>query len=141
VSIEENGVFGGPMEERQNSIGVLVVEDDDLVARTLEAFLLDLGFDTIYVAPDLPTADAFLLEKTPGLGVLDVNIGPHLVFSLAAGLRERRVPIVFSTGWTRAEFPPEWSIHPILQKPYSRTALISALRAAGVELNDPQAAI
>jgi DNA-binding response OmpR family regulator len=129
------------MEERQSSIGVLVVEDDDLVARTLEAFLLDIGFDTIDVAPDLATADAFLLEKTPGLGVLDVNIGPHLVFALAARLRELRVPIVFSTGWTRAEFPSEWSTHPILQKPYSRAALISALRTAGVELNDPHAAI
>jgi DNA-binding response OmpR family regulator len=126
------------MEERYRSVGVLLVEDDDLVALTLEAILLDLGFSEVYVAPDLPTAAALLLEKTPGLGVLDVNIGPCLVFPLAAVLRERGVPIVFTTGWRPGDFPLEWSTHPIVHKPFGRAALIAALRTAGFDPRGPQ---
>jgi DNA-binding response OmpR family regulator len=122
------------MGDLHRSTGVLVVEDNDLVAATLEAVLLDLGFCEVYLAPDLSAGRTLLQERRPGLGVLDVNIGRTLVFPLAQDLREQRIPIVFATALQRDDFPSEWLSHPIVPKPFSKATLVLALHAAGFDL-------
>ena len=121
------------MAKRRYSVGVLVVEDDVLVAMDLEAILWELGFSGIHLAHDLGTGRALLLSRAPGLGILDVNIGGHLVFPLATEMRARQIPIVFSTGRPVSELPPEWARHPILRKPLDPGALTATLGAMGLD--------
>lgn len=112
-------------------MGVLVVEDEPLVALDLKSELSDLGFDDVYLANDLSAGNALLRSKMFCLGILDVNIGRRLVFPFAAELRARRIPIVFFTSLLRSAFPPEWATHPIVAKPLTRNALITSLSSVG----------
>ncbi|HZT20789.1 MAG TPA: response regulator [Dongiaceae bacterium] len=107
--------------------GILVVEDDPMIAMDIAAMLSDLGFQDLHLAYDLATAMALLLAKSPRLGILDVNIGGHLVFPLAEELRARRIPIIFSTGQAPSELPAEWAVYPILSKPLEARMLAAAL--------------
>jgi DNA-binding response OmpR family regulator len=115
------------MARTEHSAGVLVVEDDPIVAMDLLAMLADLGFGSIFLAHDLATGMALLVSKLPGLGILDVNIGGELVFPLAIELRARGIPIIFSTGRAPTELPVEWTAHPILPKPLTAAILAAAL--------------
>ena len=103
------------------------------MAMDLEAILWELGFSGIHLAHDLGTGNALLLSRAPGLGILDVNIGGHLVFPLAMEMRARQIPIVFSTGRPASELPPEWARHPILRKPLDAGALTATLGALGLD--------
>jgi len=109
----------------------LVVEDDFVVAMDVQDLLSELGFRDVYLAHDLRMGRALLLSKAPALGLLDVNIGRHPVFPLAAELRARRIPIIFSTGLAPTEFPSEWATHPIMPKPPNKRALIATLAGLG----------
>ena len=113
------------------SAGILVVEDDPIIAINLAAMLADLGFGNIFLAHNLATATTLLLSKPLSLGILDVNIGEELVFPLAIELRSRCIPIIFSTGRAPAEFPVEWIGHPILSKPPEAGSLAAALGGFG----------
>jgi DNA-binding response OmpR family regulator len=121
------------MAKRRYSVGVLVVEDDSLIAMNVAAILWELGFSDIHLAHDLASGSALLLSRAPGLGILDVNVGGHLVFPLARELRARQIPIVFSSGRSASELPPEWALHPILPKPLDLGALTATLGALGLD--------
>ena len=84
----------------------------------LEAILWELGIQRAFILPMISEQGApCCCPRAPGLGILDVNIGGHLVFPLATEMRARQIPIVFSTGRPASELPPEWARHPILRKP------------------------
>ena len=121
------------MAKRRYSVGVLVVEDDVLIAMNLQAILWEVGFSDIHLAHDLATGSALLLSRAPGLGILDVNLGGQLVFPLAREMRARQIPIVFSTGGSASGLPLEWALHPILPKPLDTGALTATLGALGLD--------
>jgi DNA-binding response OmpR family regulator len=120
------------MAEAGGATAVLVVEDESIVALYVEAVLANFGFGEISFAHDLASGMALLASKPPGFAILDVNIGGQSVFPLAAALRERRIPFIFSTGRSKSEFPAEWSGQPIVTKPLSAKALAIALDELGV---------
>ena len=110
---------------------ILMVDDELLVAATLESFLRDLGFEDIDVAADLPAAMALMAERPPTLGILDVNVGRFTVFPLAERLDALNIPMIFSTGGPLSQIPPKWSSCPVLSKPFTKATLLLALQAAG----------
>ncbi len=116
---------------------VLIVDDEPLVAMYVKDLLGDLGFEKMASAYDLPTARDLVRASTPALAILDVNIGQSLVFPFAAVLRVQNVPIVFCTGRSTREFPPDWTDYPVVTKPFDKKALATALdrleHAAGGE--------
>lgn len=99
---------------------VFVVEDESLVAMQLEDMLLDLGCDLVGLAMRVGRAlEMVEAAQRIDIAVLDVNIGGHKIYPVAALLREKKVPIVFATGYGRAGVDPEWQSYEILQKPYT----------------------
>lgn len=119
-------------EPAETPAGILVIEDDPIVAMHVEEVLGALGFRDIKIAYDLASAMAVISAKLPALALLDVNIRGDLVFPIAAALREHRIPFVFVTGRAREDLPVEWSGHPVLAKPLSPKALAEALAGLGV---------
>ena len=113
--------------------GVLVVEDEYLIAIATEAQLEELGFDPILLAPSLVSARRYLDSQPICLAILDVNVGSERVFPLAAELAGAGIPLIFSTAWMKQEFPPEWASYPILTKPWGRPALEQAVKLVGRE--------
>jgi DNA-binding response OmpR family regulator len=52
---------------------ILIVEDEMLVAMELEAILEDLGYTSVGIAPDMPTALELAALK-PDLALVDLNL-------------------------------------------------------------------
>ena len=77
---------------------ILIVEDEMLVAVELEAILEDLGYSSLGIAPDMPTALELAVNR-PDLALVDLNLrdgltGPEIGQRLSA---DHKVAVLFVT--------------------------------------------
>jgi|SRR5688500_1062907 CheY-like chemotaxis protein len=110
---------------------VLILEDEFLIALDAEQILKDLGVRQVAVAATLSEAIDRTRDGRFDVALLDVNVNGEMSFGLAQELRERGVPVVFTTGYElkdRAGAPvdPEFCV----SKPYTSERLRQALCAA-----------
>lgn len=110
-------------------IRVLFVEDESLVAMLGEDVLSDAGCE-VTVAMRLSEALRAVEEIEVDVAILDVNLGNETSYPVAARLIERRVPVVFATGYAAAGLANGYASHPCVQKPYDPGQLLAAARAA-----------
>jgi CheY-like chemotaxis protein len=110
---------------------VLVVEDEAMIALMLEDMLADMGCAVVGPADGL--VQALALVAGPGsidVALLDVNLAGKPVFEVADALRERGVPMVFSTGYGDAGLREMDRGAPVLRKPFRSIELATALHQA-----------
>jgi len=98
--------------------GVLLVEDDPLIAWDINDQLAEFGFDKVYLAYNLAAAHECLKSNAILFAVLDVNLGNELVFPFAAALCDKGIPFVFCTAQCAEYLPSEWTQHPVISKPF-----------------------
>jgi CheY-like chemotaxis protein len=98
---------------------VLIVEDEPMIASSLEDVLTDLG--CVVIGPALNMKDAICLARAAEIdgASLDVNIAGEKVYPVADILSERGIPYVFLTGYGRAGLRESDLSRPVLQKPCS----------------------
>jgi chemotaxis family two-component system sensor kinase Cph1 len=107
---------------------ILVVEDNALLALSLEDMLKGAGAKVVGPAVTLDEAKRFATEEALSAALLDIRLDDDDVWPVARILAARGIPFVFSTGhFDRASLPPEWSERPILTKPVGRQKIIAAL--------------
>lgn len=111
------------------TVRILIVEDEFLLAMDLQSLLNDIGYKNIDLANDVSRAFELLDTASPTFAILDVNIGRDPVFPVAEKLASRDVPFVFLTGLSREKLPVEWQSYPVLSKPINGTALVSAMES------------
>jgi len=113
---------------------ILIVEDESLVAMLLETILEDMGCETVGPAATIDDAMAILDDGMAFDGaLLDVNVAGREVFPVAAALKARGVPFVFSTGYGEGGLPDDWRGQSTIQKPFTESAVRDALiKALGV---------
>ncbi len=117
------------MSERSEK-RVFIVEDETLVLFNLQDILGELGWTLVGQAMSLTQAEKLASSvEQPDAAILDVNLGGQKVFSAAAILAGRGVPIVFATGYGRDGLPPEWQDRPVIVKPYSQRDVAMVLDA------------
>jgi DNA-binding response OmpR family regulator len=108
---------------------VLIVEDDMLIAITIEDMLLEFGCAVTGPINTLAGAMALAVgESAIDTAILDIDLNGVPVFPFADILRARGVPIIFSTGYADPELPSEHRGCPVLQKPFRASNLEAALR-------------
>jgi DNA-binding response OmpR family regulator len=108
---------------------VLVVEDEFVVALTMEATLRRGGYDVVGPAASVRQALRRLDAERPEAAVLDVNLDGETVFPVADALAERQVPFVFVTGYERPDLPAAHRERPVLGKPCDPRVLLARLAA------------
>lgn len=117
------------MRKTERKHRILVVEDEQIVAMSLEMMLEDEGFEVSGIAQTVKEALEMFDEGSFEAVVLDVNLHGILYSDLAALLQQRGIPFIVVTGYDpeqqRANFPDDTRF---LQKPYSRAALVEAIR-------------
>ncbi|KYF58938.1 response regulator [Sorangium cellulosum] len=98
---------------------VLIVEDEPMIASSLEDALTDLG--CVVIGPALNMRDAIRLAREAEIdgATLDVNIAGEKVYAVADILMERGIPFVFTTGYGKAGLRESDLGRPVLQKPYN----------------------
>ncbi len=106
---------------------VLIVEDEMLVAMTLEDTLLDLGMTIVGTAMHLAPAIELARVCEIDVAVLDINLHGGRSYPVADIMLQRGIPFIFATGYGHAEGTGAYAGIPVLTKPYSPADLVGAL--------------
>lgn len=109
---------------------MLVVEDEILVAMSVEDMLADLGCEVTVSAGNVDEA----IDKARAGGfecaLLDVNLHGKEVFPVAEILSEQGIPFAFASGYGRSGLPEAFRTRPVVSKPFQLEELSTALSAA-----------
>ncbi|MDB5619157.1 HWE histidine kinase domain-containing protein [Tardiphaga sp.] len=112
-------------------LGILMVEDQLLIAMDVQTMLAREGAATVETASSVKEALHGLTIFHPDVAILDVNLGSGNSLPVAHALLSRNIPFVFATGYGDTSLiPPEFGHVPIVRKPYDVTALVAALTVA-----------
>ncbi|MBV6809942.1 response regulator [Xanthomonas campestris pv. pennamericanum] len=105
---------------------ILVVEDDYLLAESLNDLLVEAGVSVVGPIGNVPDALSLVASGQAIDGaLLDVNVRGQAVFPVADALLERGVPFSFCSGYDRYTLPPRFAHLSYCMKPYNpRTVTI-----------------
>ncbi|HEX8666762.1 MAG TPA: response regulator [Allosphingosinicella sp.] len=109
---------------------VLVIEDEAIIAMTAEDMLEELGCTVAETAATLGDALAAADREGFDLALLDINLNGAESLPVAALLKARGIPFVFTTGYGSAGSGPEHADAPLVTKPYRLGDLQKALERA-----------
>ena len=112
-----------------NAARVLIVEDEWLIAASLEDDLREAGFDIVGPAPTLVAARKLLDEQHFNAAVLDVTLGEEKSYPIARLLIERGIPFLFLSGYTEGDLPVEFNGAPLMTKPANGALVARAIKA------------
>jgi light-regulated signal transduction histidine kinase (bacteriophytochrome)/CheY-like chemotaxis protein len=82
-----------------NGLGVLLLEDNLIVALEAEDLLRSLGAAVVYTASNIAAASQILGREALQFAVLDVNLGIETSLAFASRLVERHIPFIFASGY------------------------------------------
>lgn len=120
-----------PETSRLKDLRVLVVEDEFLVAKSLESVLRGLGCEVVGMASTVEDA-CDLIKQTPvDAALLDINLSPGTCEPVARALRYRNIPFVFITGYSNLNMlPDDLRGYRIVTKPADAGTLARVLQEA-----------
>lgn len=107
---------------------VFVAEDEFHVLQLIEDMLSELGCAVTDSVSSVPNALERAAATQAEVAVLDVNLRGKAIFPAAQILRDRGIPVLFSTGYGRLDgIEPPWETCPVIQKPFAIEQLEAAL--------------
>jgi len=109
---------------------VLVVEDEMMIAMLIEDMLEELGCELIGPASKVERALELIASATIEIALLDVNLDGQATDAVAYELQRKGVPFVFATGYGSTGVPRQHNDRAVLQKPFQKTDLATALSTA-----------
>jgi CheY-like chemotaxis protein len=114
---------------------VLVVEDEVMIRMMVTDMLVDLGHSIAAEAGEIDEALRLAETADFDLAILDVNVNGRTIEPVARAVERRKLPLLFSTGYSVDALPESFRGHPSLQKPFRidtlQSAIDEALKAAG----------
>jgi CheY-like chemotaxis protein len=103
---------------------ILVLDDEPLISMMVEAWLSELGCETVGPAASVRTALGFIEGDTALDGaILDVSLGDEECYRVADALRDRGVPFAFATGHGINGVANRFKDALVLSKPFDFEAL------------------
>ncbi len=106
-----------------NGKRILVVEDEFLIAMSVEEILIDLGAGVVGPVNTLSDGLAVVQNESIDGAILDLNLRGEQTYALAEILTTRGVPFVFMTGYDSETVDRRYINVPVLQKPVESEAL------------------
>lgn len=117
---------GDPLRSRNKERTVFLVEDDPLIAESLEDTLRDFGWSITHKATTVEEGLRIARQAMVDVTILDVNLCGEESYPVAVALNKRHIPIIVCTGcgWGLQD---KFSKTIILEKPLSAERLRAAL--------------
>lgn len=108
---------------------ILVVEDEFLIALTLQSVLEDAGFEVLGPVLSVNAALDLLENHRPDAAVLDINLRGEFVTPVAHKLKALGVPFAMSSAYaaTAATIDDVFAGAPMLNKPVCEQQLIKSI--------------
>ena len=114
----------------------LIIEDEHIIAYSIEDVLREYGFKSFDVAASAQRAIDAAARRRPDLITSDVQLNRGCGITAVEVICERpSIPVVFITG-NPADVTRRLPNHRVLGKPFSETALISAVASAMLEVGE-----
>jgi DNA-binding response OmpR family regulator len=116
---------------------ILIVEDEPLIAESLQELLTASGYEFVSRASGAERAFALAEGSRPDVAVIDVKLTGDLDgITLALELSRRyRVTVVFITGNPQAVYDRAWDFrHFVLAKPFSESEFLDTVSAACAQI-------
>lgn len=115
---------------------ILVVEDEPLLAMTLEASLLDAGHQVVGTAATASRALEIAEKATPELALVDINLrdGSSGIDVARELLRRWGAPSLFVSGQSRAAHANQDAALGYIDKPYTPETVVASIEVAKVVL-------
>lgn len=107
---------------------ILVVEDDELIASTMEIALESRGYALAGPVATLDAATHLLETTTPDLALVDYRLENGTSERLLPLLRQRNVPTCVLTGIDAGSLPAAYADCTVLQKPFRLNELIELVK-------------
>jgi DNA-binding response OmpR family regulator len=107
---------------------VLIVEDEPMLALTLEELVVESGFVVAGVAGRLDAALAIIESGVCNAAILDTNLRGESSGPAALALTARGVPFIVLSGYSRDQQSAAFAGALHLQKPCRPERLVQALR-------------
>jgi DNA-binding response OmpR family regulator len=111
------------------SSGILIVEDEPIVAQDVAAILTGAGYRIAGVAGTVPTALRLARTGKFDAAVVDANLRGESAEAIAAALAEARTPFLVLSGYGRSHIKGALCEAPLLGKPFSGETLVRAVEA------------
>lgn len=105
---------------------VMVVEDDLMIAETLEIALESRDYRILGPVSTLEQAQQLLETSAPDIALIDYRLATTTTEALLSSLNSRHIPICVLTG--ADELPATYAGCTVLQKPFRLNALLDALQ-------------
>ena len=108
---------------------VILLEDDALINMSTSALIEDMGY-RVRAFMHLADCTRAAEQQLPDVAVLDVNVAGETSYELARWLDERRVPVVFLTGYDSPNADAQLQQRPTCRKPCEPESLKKLIAAA-----------
>ena len=115
-------------------LNILIVEDEPLIGFVLQDLIEEAGGRVVAHATTLREAEQCAEIEGFDLAILDINLNGEFSYPAARRLAMRNQPFFFVTGYAHLKVPDDLSGVPVLDKPYTRHAI---LRTAEQVLDRP----
>jgi len=102
---------------------LLVVEDEMLIAMTIEDVLMDLGCAVVGPASSVAKAMELLSDQDIDGAILDLNLKGEQALPVAEALQKRGTPFFFLTGYGSTGTSQDMFDAPTLPKPFDPASL------------------
>jgi len=107
---------------------ILIVEDEFLIAKDIEAAFARMGLEVVGIAQNLDRAMQLARTSEPLDGaVLDIDLSGEIAFPVADLLQDRGVPFVFATGIETNGVPQKYEGIAKYHKPLNLLAIVAKL--------------
>lgn len=106
---------------------ILLVEDDELVASSVEDILLYAQAGHVHIASNIALALQAVQDRAFDAAVVDINLNGQASWPVAEELTRRHIPYLTVSGYS--DMIEHELIGPLLPKPYSMQQLLDAVGA------------
>ncbi|CAO3411362.1 Two-component system regulatory protein [Azospirillum largimobile] len=106
---------------------ILIVEDEPLIAMSLEDVLSDQGAICLGPVGSIDSALKIIATNRFDIALLDINLRGQTIDPVADRLAAAGIPFIFTTGHGEDGLPKSHRHRPVIAKPYSDKAVIDTL--------------
>lgn len=115
--------------DKQQPPRILIVEDEPMIALSLEDLLVDAGFEVAGVGGKLESALQLIASVACDAAIVDTNLAGVSASPVAAALSARGVPFIVLTGYSPEQLPSAFCAATFIRKPCRPAELLQALNA------------
>jgi CheY-like chemotaxis protein len=113
---------------------VLIVEDEPLIAMTLQDIMEEIGLEIVGIASTVSDALQIIKSERPDAAILDVSLKDGTAYAAAEVLLAAGIPFAFCTGHQASAIELRFQIVPTLTKPFDEAAVQSMVRRLLAEI-------